>query len=54
MPAWLQLLGRPATLPTLTVLGLVAHAIWGIALGWLYVLLGRSERFERFVCRRYE
>ena len=51
MPAWLRLLGQPATLPTLTVSGFLAHAVWGTALGWLYLLLGRSERFERFVCR---
>ncbi|TQQ79259.1 HAMP domain-containing histidine kinase [Halonotius terrestris] len=52
MPVWLLALGQSAMLPMLTPLGFVAHAIWGVALGWSYVLLGRSEQFEALVRRR--
>lgn len=39
MPAWLLALDQPAMLPNLTLLGLVAHAIWGLTLGWACVFL---------------
>ena len=32
-PIWLQLIGIPASLPNLTVTFLVAHVVWGLALG---------------------
>ena len=51
MPAWLLALDQPATLPMLTPLGLVGHAIWGVTLGLSYVLLDRSERFAAVLSR---
>jgi signal transduction histidine kinase len=52
MPLWLGALGQPTTLPRLTLNGFVGHAIWGIALGWSDVLLGRSGGFEHWVRQR--
>ncbi len=54
MPAWLLAIGQPATLPTLEPIGLIAHTLWGLTLGSSYVLLGRSEGFERLIDRLRE
>ncbi|OYR55471.1 ATP-binding protein [Halorubrum halodurans] len=40
MPLWLRTVGVPAPLPNLPWSGLVSHAVWGVALGVGYVLLG--------------
>lgn len=47
MPAWLLALGEAAELPTLDLVGLAAHGLWGITLGGSYRLFARSEWFER-------
>jgi hypothetical protein len=49
MPAWLSILGQPATLPNLTPIGLLAHLLWGLTLGVSYTRLGRLSWFERCV-----
>jgi signal transduction histidine kinase len=49
MPAWLSILGQPATLPNLTPIGLLAHLLWGLTLGLSYTLLGRLSWFEQCV-----
>ncbi len=36
MPVWLNLLGLPAPIPSLTPPALIGHVIWGISLGGLY------------------
>jgi signal transduction histidine kinase len=35
MPLWLQLVGIPASLPSLTVISLVIHLVWGVSMGLL-------------------
>lgn len=37
-PAWLQLLGVDASVPTLTVDRLLTHVTWGVSLGLLTAL----------------
>lgn len=51
MPAWLLLIGQPATLPALELVGFVGHSVWGITLGASYVLLGHSELIEGRIAR---
>ena len=46
MPAWLVAVGKPAALPTLELVGLIGHSVWGVTLGGSYVLLGRSGWFD--------
>ncbi|WP_435186497.1 ATP-binding protein [Halobellus sp. EA9] len=43
MPLWLQLLGIPAALPNLSVIGLVAHAIWGTVMGITHPLVSGAD-----------
>jgi len=52
MPIWLQLLDIPTPLPRLTLIGFVAHAIWGGTLGLSYALLDRSTGFDTWVRER--
>ncbi len=44
MPLWLRATGLPAPLPNLPAVGLLAHGIWGLTLGWGYVLI--DGRFD--------
>lgn len=39
MPFWLQLLGLPASLPSLTSAALLTHLLWGVTLGISYHLI---------------
>lgn len=43
MPLWLQVLGTPAQIPTLSFLGLVGHLLWGLTVGTVYAI---SRSFE--------
>jgi uncharacterized membrane protein YagU involved in acid resistance len=43
MPLWLQLVGIPASLPTLTLPSLLGHLVWGASLGGLYSLAVRTD-----------
>jgi len=43
MPVWLELVGIPATLPSLRPLGLGSHLLWGVVLGGTYSALGAME-----------
>lgn len=43
MPLWLGLLGIPAPVPNLSVIGLVAHAIWGIVMGVTHRLVSDAD-----------
>lgn len=36
MPVWLNLVGIPATLPSVSGTGLASHLVWGVTLGGLY------------------
>jgi len=51
MPLWLQLVGIEAPVPNLTMVGFVAHAVWGLTLGSLYQAgsqwLGDNRYFEQ-------
>ena len=40
MPAWLSLLGIPATILNLSPTGFVGHALWGLVLGVAYREIG--------------
>ena len=51
MPAWLVAIGQPASLPTLGLVGLLAHAIWGVALGVSDTVLAERRVVERFLDR---
>ena len=48
MPVWLNLVGIPASLPSVSATGFVSHAVWGATLGSLYhagtsLRLGRGD-----------
>jgi|GEM_PF-352135 len=45
MPFWLQLVGIPATVPTLTVQSLVGHVVWGVSLGAVYSGVQATDAF---------
>ena len=51
MPAWLVAIGAPASLPTLDLVGLLAHAIWGVALGVSDAVLADRGVIERLLDR---
>jgi len=40
MPLWLRAVGVSAALPNLPATGLVAHAVWGVTLGYVYSASG--------------
>ena len=40
MPLWLRAVGVPTALPNLPAIGLVAHGVWGVTLGYVYVISG--------------
>ena len=40
MPLWLRAVGVPTALPNLPAIGLVAHGVWGVTLGYVYVTSG--------------
>jgi len=40
MPIWLRAVGVAAELPNLPAIGLVAHGVWGVTLGWVYAKSG--------------
>ena len=46
MPLWLNLVGIPAPLPSVSGTSLASHLLWGVTLGGLYHL-GTSGRFGR-------
>jgi two-component system OmpR family sensor kinase len=45
MPIWLLTVGRSATLPNLTLIGFVSHAIWGVIVGVSYPALKKVDIF---------
>ncbi|MFA1609651.1 sensor histidine kinase [Halobellus rubicundus] len=47
MPLWLSLVGVPASLPNLSLVGLVGHAVWGVVLGVAYDRLIEMALVER-------
>lgn len=51
MPAWLVAIGEPASLPTLDLVGLLAHALWGVALGVSDAVLADRGVTERLLDR---
>jgi signal transduction histidine kinase/uncharacterized membrane protein YagU involved in acid resistance len=53
MPFWLRLVGMPAVLPNLTVVGLVAHLVWGVTVGLLYVPLREELSADGRLMRLY-
>ena len=36
MPVWLNLVGIPASLPSVSATGLASHLVWGLTLGAAY------------------
>lgn len=51
MPAWLVAIGEPASLPTLDLVGLLAHALWGVTLGVSDAVLADRDIVERLLDR---
>lgn len=45
MPVWMLAVGLDASLPDFSAVGLVSHAVWGVTIGALYVLLPDNGDF---------